>query len=48
MPRPVILCVDDERTVLTALKEQLRRRFNRECIVETAESGEDALERRPV
>jgi CheY-like chemotaxis protein len=44
MPRPVILRVDDERTVLTGLEEQLRRRFGRECIVELAESGEDALE----
>ncbi|GAB5543378.1 MAG: hypothetical protein SangKO_031380 [Sandaracinaceae bacterium] len=44
MARPVILCVDDERTVLTSLKEEILRRFGRDVIIELAESGEDALE----
>jgi class 3 adenylate cyclase len=38
-----ILCVDDERIVLRGLKEQLRRHM-RELRVETAESGDEALE----
>jgi len=44
MPKPVILCVDDEKIILTSLKEQLRRRFHREYTVEIVESGEEALE----
>lgn len=39
-----ILCVDDERTVLRGLKDQLRRHFGAELIVETAEGGEEALQ----
>ncbi len=44
MSRPAIVCVDDERTVLVSLKEQLRRRFGKEYLVETADSGVSALE----
>jgi len=44
MARPTILCVDDERSVLVSLKEQLRRRFGKTLLVETCESGETALE----
>ncbi|MCB9537543.1 MAG: protein kinase [Myxococcales bacterium] len=44
MPKPVILCVDDERSVLVGLKEQLKRGFGGHCLVETADDGEAALE----
>lgn len=39
-----ILCVDDESTVLTSLKEQLKRTFEDQYTIEIAESGEEALE----
>ena len=39
-----ILCVDDERIVLSGLKDQLRRRFGDVALVETAESGEEGLQ----
>lgn len=42
--KKVILCVDDERMVLTSLKAQLKRGLGPEYIIETAESGEEALE----
>lgn len=44
MNRPSILCVDDEKIVLTSLKEQLKRAFGQEFDIETVESGEEALE----
>ena len=40
----VILCVDDEETVLESITEQLRRNLDDGCEIETAESGEEALE----
>jgi CheY-like chemotaxis protein len=40
----VLLCVDDELIVLTALKDQLRRAFGNEFHVDVAESAEEALE----
>ena len=40
----VILCVDDEITVLESIREQLRRNLEDNCEIETAESGEEALE----
>ncbi|MCC7538139.1 MAG: protein kinase [Deltaproteobacteria bacterium] len=43
-PRSVILCVDDERTVLTSIREQLLRSFGDEHTIETASSGDEALE----
>lgn len=42
--KKVILCVDDEKLVLTSLKAQLKNELGQEYIVETAESGEEALE----
>ncbi|WP_027002472.1 response regulator [Hugenholtzia roseola] len=39
-----ILCVDDDSTVLDSLKTQLINIFSDEFIIETAESGEEALE----
>ena len=44
MNKPVILCVDDEKIILTSLKEQLKRRFGEDYSIETVESGEEALE----
>jgi len=40
LPRPRVLCVDDEPNIVEALKRQLRRKFD----VETALSGTQALE----
>ena len=40
----VLLCVDDEIIVLTALKDQLRRAFGSEFVIDVAESAEEALE----
>lgn len=42
--RGVLLCVDDEMIVLTALKDQLRRAFGNSFLIEVAESAEEALE----
>lgn len=43
MKKPVILCIDDEKIVLTSLKEQLKDRISAYDI-EIAESGQEALE----
>jgi CheY-like chemotaxis protein len=40
----VLLCVDDEPIVLTALRDQLRRAFGAEFVIDVAESAEEALE----
>ena len=40
----VLLCVDDEIIVLTALKDQLRRAFGSQFHIDVAESAEEALE----
>jgi len=42
--REVILCVDDEETVLAVLKDQLEDNFGDTCEVESANSGAEALE----
>ena len=44
MKKPIILCVDDEKVVLTSLKAQLKRHFGNEYIIETAENGDDAFD----
>lgn len=44
MRKPVILCVDDERSVLVSLKEQLKRAFGQACVVETSDDAASALE----
>ena len=44
MTNLVILCVDDEITILESIKEQLRRNLEDNYEIETAESGEEALE----
>lgn len=40
----MILCVDDEPTVLDALKKQIRHSFRNNLLVEVAQSGEEGLE----
>lgn len=40
----VILCVDDERTVLQSIKTQLKKRLGDDFMVETADHPEEALE----
>lgn len=42
--RPVILCVDDEKSVLSTLKQQLSTDLNEEFEIEIAESADEALE----
>lgn len=44
MEKGVLLCVDDEIIVLTALKDQLRRAFGSDFVIDVAESAEEALE----
>ncbi len=39
-----ILCVDDEKVILDSLKYQLKTFFKSDFIIETAESGKEALE----
>lgn len=39
-----ILCVDDEPIILKSLKSELGQSFGSEYIIETAESGDEALE----
>lgn len=42
--KQIILCVDDEKTILDSLKQELRNEFGEEFIYEEAENAEDALE----
>lgn len=44
MPKPVILCVDDDRTILDSLKSQLYQVFSDHYYYEFAENGDDAIE----
>jgi two-component system, sensor histidine kinase and response regulator len=44
MSKPVVICVDDEPTVLDSLKIELRRILADQCLIEIAEGGEEALE----
>ncbi len=44
MTKPVILCVDDERIILDALRTQLQHALQGQYRIELAESGEEALE----
>jgi signal transduction histidine kinase len=44
MNKPVIICVDDESIILDSLTEQLGRTVSSDYDIETAESGEEALE----
>ena len=44
MKNGVIFCVDDEKIVLNSLKAELKSAFGSNYIIETAESGLEALE----
>jgi signal transduction histidine kinase len=44
MNKTAILCVDDEKTVLDSLKEQLLDNLEHQYDIETAEGGKEALE----
>ncbi len=44
MSKPTIICVDDEPTVLESLKIELKQILGDTCLIETAESAEEALE----
>ncbi len=44
MNRLAIICVDDEQTILDSLKTELKQTFSNQYLIETAESGEEALE----
>lgn len=44
MPKPAILCVDDEVVVLESLEIELRRAFEDAYLYEFAESANEALE----
>ncbi|MEC4805356.1 MAG: adenylate/guanylate cyclase domain-containing protein [Jaaginema sp. PMC 1079.18] len=44
MPKPVVLCVDDELFILDSLKRLLRKAIGKEYLIEVAQSGEEAIE----
>jgi putative two-component system response regulator len=44
MDIPVVLCVDDEPIILQSLRIELRNALAGQCTIETAESGEEALD----
>lgn len=44
MSKSVILCVDDDKTVLMALEQQLTRAIGRDAVIELAENGEEAID----
>jgi two-component system sensor histidine kinase/response regulator len=44
MEKPVILCIDDDLFFLSSLEETLKRNFGKEYVIETATTGEEALE----
>ncbi|MDY6993317.1 MAG: adenylate/guanylate cyclase domain-containing protein, partial [Pseudomonadota bacterium] len=44
MSKQVIICVDDEQTILNSLKIELKKALSEEYLIETAEDGEEALE----
>jgi signal transduction histidine kinase len=44
MSEKIIICIDDESIVIDSLKEQIQLGFKGEFLVETAESGDEALE----
>ena len=44
MSKPVIICVDDEQTILDSLEIELQKALDNEYLIETAIGGEEALE----
>lgn len=43
MPKPVIICVDDEKIIINSLTSELKNSFGEKYIIESAEGGEDAI-----
>ena len=43
MKKPVVVCIDDEPMVLESLKIELKKALANDCLIETAEGGQDAL-----
>lgn len=44
MNKPVIICIDDEVTVLDSIAIEINKYIGDLCLIETAEGGEEALE----
>jgi signal transduction histidine kinase/FixJ family two-component response regulator len=44
MSKPVVICIDDEPTILQSLKAELKRVLGNDCMIETAEGGAEALD----
>lgn len=44
MRKPVIICVDDEPTILESLKIELKKALENDYLIETVSGGEEALE----
>jgi two-component system, sensor histidine kinase and response regulator len=44
MSKPVVICVDDDSMILESLKIELKQLLGKDCIIETAEGGDEALE----
>lgn len=44
MSKKIILCIDDESTILNSLKTELKSIFPKDYLIEVAESGPEALE----
>lgn len=42
--KPYVICVDDQPTVLDSLKIELKKVLQEQCLIETAETGQEALE----
>lgn len=44
MSKKIILCIDDDSTILNSLKTELKSIFPKDYLIEVAESGHEALE----
>ena len=44
MPKPIILCVDDEKIILESIKRQLKDEFGQTYQYQFADNAEDAME----
>ncbi len=44
MNKLVVICIDDEQTILDSLEIELKKTLGNEYLIETAEGGEEALE----
>ena len=44
MKKPIVICIDDEPTILESLEIELSKALGNGCFIETASDGEEALE----